>query len=141
MKAGSWYCVGASCERTTTFKVSSILSCEATGGSFSRPDGFDLRDHWSKSLRRFEEGLRTRTAILRTTPAGREWLAELGAFAERAVAGKQGIADVEFPIETDEHAARQLAGIGREIEVLSPPSLRETMSKLGRYLVETYEVS
>lgn len=141
MKAGSWYCVGASGERVTTFKVSSILSCDATGESFARPDGFDLREHWTKSLRQFEEGLRTRTAILRTTPAGREWLAELGAFAELAVAGKQGIADVEFPIETDEHAARQLAGMGREIEVLSPPSLREAMAKLGTYLTETYEVS
>jgi len=138
MKAGAWYCVARSGNRTMTFKVANILTCTISETGFDRPTDFDLRAYWTSSLERFEEGLRQCKATLRTTPLGRARLAELGAFAERAIAGEKGIAIIELPIETDEHAARQIAGLGDEVEVIGPESLRQALADLAKQMLGKY---
>ena len=56
MKAGAWYCVARSGNRTMTFKVANILTCTISETGFDRPTDFDLRAYWTSSLERFEEG-------------------------------------------------------------------------------------
>lgn len=131
LKGGNWYCVGRSGGRMTTFRVAAMVTCTVEAESFVPVAGFDLAAQWSAALERFEAALRPRTATLRTTPQGRRWLAELGDFAARAVAGKRGVAEVALPVENDAVAARQLVGLGSDVEVLAPESLRRAIAALA----------
>lgn len=139
MKAGSWYCVARTGGKLLTFKVANIRDCAVQDATFDRPADFDLATHWRDSLARFERDLRPRTARIRTTPEGRRRLAELGAFAAQAVAGVEGVAEIDLPVEADDQAARQLLGIGAEIEVLSPPELRAAIADLARRIAAAHD--
>jgi predicted DNA-binding transcriptional regulator YafY len=115
-----------------TFKVANIGDFATIDQGFVRPPDFNLVKYWREALIRFEAGLRPACARLRASAVGLARLAELGAFAARAVAGAelerdsaQGWARLNFPFETVEHGARQLLAIGPEVEVLEPDTLRD----------------
>ena len=80
--------------------------------------------------------LRPGIAQLRATPLGLKRLAQLGAFAQRAVTAAgapddDGWSQVALPIETIDHAALTLLGIGPEIVVLEPEALRDRLRALA----------
>jgi len=151
LKAGAWYVVGRSgasksSDALRTFKVANIRDYAVLNETFTRPPDFNLAQYWRASLIRFEAGLRPGRATLRASVDGLARLADLGAFAAQAVAKAQAFADddargwatLQFPIENTDHAARQLLGVGAELEVLGPPELREAICLLASRMMEIH---
>ncbi|NOT88028.1 MAG: WYL domain-containing protein [Lysobacter sp.] len=140
LKAGAWYLVARSDGVARIYKVANILRHEVRDTHFERPPDFDLATWWPAETTRFEAGLRTGTAQLRATALGLKRLSQLGAFAQRAVqtaapADDEGWSCLSLPIETLDHAALTLLGIGPEIEVLAPDALRLRLRDLAAEVV------
>ena len=140
LKAGAWYLVARSDGVARIYKVANILQQEVRDTHFERPADFDLAAWWSSETARFEAGLRTGTAQLRATALGLKRLSQLGAFAQRAVktagpADEEGWSCLSLPIETLDHAALTLLGIGPEIVVLAPEALRLRLRDLAADVV------
>ncbi len=140
LKAGGWYLVARSEGVARIYKVANILQYEVRDTHFERPPDFDLAAWWSAETARFEAGLRTGTAQLRATATGLKRLSQLGAFAQRAVktAGPvdgDGWSCLSLPIETIDHAALTLLGIGPEVVVLAPDALRFRLRDLAAEVV------
>jgi predicted DNA-binding transcriptional regulator YafY len=133
LKAGSWYLIAAAKAEPRTYRISSIRSASALEGRAKRPKNFQLAAYWTTSLRRLENQLYTGNARLLATPAGLKGLRELGSAIARAIADApvskrdDGRVEVTIPIESGEHAARQLMALSPQIEVLQPPALRRAM--------------
>ncbi len=141
LKAGAWYLVARSEGVARIYKVANILQHEVRDTHFERPPDFDLAAWWSAETARFEAGLRTGTAQLRATATGLKRLSQLGAFAQRAVqtaapADDAGWSCLSLPIETIDHAALTLLGIGPEIVVLAPDALRLRLRDLAADIVD-----
>lgn len=141
LKAGAWYLVARSEGVARIYKVANILRHEVRDTHFERPPEFDLAAWWSAETARFEAGLRTGTAQLRATALGLKRLSQLGAFAQRAVktaapVDDQGWSCLSLPIETIDHAALTLLGIGPEIVVLAPDTLRLRLRDLAVDIVD-----
>jgi predicted DNA-binding transcriptional regulator YafY len=140
LKAGAWYLVARSDGVARIYKVANILQHEVRDTHFERPADFDLAAWWSAETARFEAGLRTGSAQLRATATGLKRLSQLGAFAQRAVktaapADDEGWSCLSLPIETIDHAALTLLGIGPEIVVLAPDALRLRLRDLAADIV------
>jgi predicted DNA-binding transcriptional regulator YafY len=133
LKAGSWYLIAAAKVEPRTYRISSIRSASALEGRAKRPKNFQLAAYWANSLRRLENQLYTGRARLLATPAGLKGLREFGSAVARAIADTpiskrdDGRVEVTIPIESGEHAARQLMALSPQIEVLQPPALRRAM--------------
>lgn len=143
LKAGAWYLVARSDGVARIYKVANILRFEVRGTTFERPPDFDLGAWWSAETARFEAGLRPGVAELRATAAGLKRLAQIGAYAERAVqaadaAGADGWSRLSLPIETIDHAALTLLGIGPEIVILAPDALRVRLRELAADVVDRH---
>lgn len=143
LKAGAWYLVARSDGVARIYKVANILRFEVRGTTFERPPDFDLGAWWSAETARFEAGLRPGVAELRATAAGLKRLAQIGAYAQRAVqaadaAGADGWSRLSLPIETIDHAALTLLGIGPEIVVLAPDALRVRLRELAADVVDRH---
>ncbi len=144
LKAGHWYVVANGRGKLRVFKVANIIALKVSDEHFERPKKFDLAERWQAELARFESGLRPNWAQLRATETGCKRLAALGDFAARAVATRSKVLgsksfQIRLPFENVEHAALQLMGLGPELEVLAPLTLRQqirsvaqTMAKLHR---------
>ena len=136
LKAGAWYVAARGGEAVRIYKVSNIRTLAVDGATFERPVDFDLPGYWRTETRRFEASLRPGTALLRASQMGVTRVSHLGAFAARAVkdAGApddDGWASFRLPIESIDHAALMLLGIGPEVEVLEPLALRERVREFA----------
>lgn len=136
LKGGAWYLVAAKGERVLTFRVSNIFELAVLDEDFARPSQFDLPRWWEASLRRFESELRPKVAKVRLSALGARRLAEMGAYARAALATGRKAGDgwttVALPIEETERAALTLLGLGPEVEVMAPPTLRAKMHAFAR---------
>jgi hypothetical protein len=100
---------------------------------------------WAEATARFEDELYRATATVRITERGLSRLTQLGTrIAEAALANarpceREDWVDTEVPIESIEHAARELLRLGDQGEVLAPPELRLRMSQSLREAVALYE--
>ena len=141
LKAGAWYLVARSDGVARIYKVANILRHAVQATTFDRLPGFDLAAWWSAETARFESELRTGTAQLEATATGLKRLSQLGAFAQRAVkaaepADMNGWSRLSLPIETIDHAALMLLGIGPEIRVVEPEVLRLRLRELAAEVVD-----
>lgn len=140
LKAGAWYLVARGDGVARIYKVANILRFEVRETTFERPRDFDLGAWWSAETARFEAGLRPGVAELRATAAGLRRLAQIGAYAQRAVQAADvvdadGWSRLSLPIETIDHAALMLLGIGPEIAVIAPDALRARLRGLAAEVV------
>ncbi|MCW4460173.1 YafY family transcriptional regulator [Sphingomonas sp. BT-65] len=144
LKAGTWYLVAIGSSVPRTYRVDAIRALEATGERFERPTDFDLAVHWAASVRAFEASLYHGTARIRLSPLGMDRLSVLAAAAiamARATASApdaMGWVDAEIPIESTDHAARELLKLGTEVEVLEPVALRDAMRGIADALAARY---
>ncbi|KAA6223685.1 WYL domain-containing protein [Streptomyces albofaciens JCM 4342] len=154
LKSGIWYAVAAPAvppdngpPGPRTYRVSRLLSAEATDISFDRPPAFDLAAYWTDSSRRLESKLHQGTARLRISPRARRLLPmQFGAAGTQALetAGPpdhEGWTEVDLPVETAAVAVGDLLRLGTEAEVLGPPELRAGVAEAVAGLAERYGVS
>lgn len=144
LKGGIWYLVAIGSSVPRTYRVDAIRALEVTGEAFERPSDFDLAAHWAASVRAFEASLYQGSATLRLSPLGMERLSVLaaaaGEMARRTAAtpGADGWVQARIPIETIDHAMRELLKLGVEVEVLEPPELRRAMRDAAASLAARY---
>lgn len=132
LKAGAWYLVARAAPARTdakapaavrTYRLASLMDLKV-GAAFRRPARFDLAGTWQASAARFESELRTVVVRARVSPRCLKWLANARIPFTNATND-----EVTLRVESLEQGARQLLGFGSEIEVLSPPALRERMAR------------
>ena len=135
LKAGAWYLVARAGADVRTYRVAAIQGFQQVDETFERPADFDLAAHWAQSLERFEASLRTGEARVRLSPQGVRRAARLGpGAAEAATAAPEdadGWREVTLQVEAFDNAAVQFLALGRDVEVLGPPELRERIHGLA----------
>lgn len=139
LKAGVWYLVAGLGDALRTFRISNIDRAEVLPEPVRQPSRFELAAFWAESIRRFERELYTDEATVLATPAGLKELSSLGSAVARAVAAapasrrKDGRVKLRVPIESLEHATRQLLRLAPGVEVVEPEALRAlVVERAGR---------
>ncbi|MET7487896.1 YafY family protein [Streptomyces sp. NPDC005538] len=132
LKAGRWYVVAGPGPRT--YRVDQILELTPSDDEFTRPDDFDLAAYWTAHQRDFHDRLYRGEAVVRLAP---------GATLARAVplGGEpepDGWTLMSVPIESVDHALGEFLRLGTDIEVLSPPELRDRITRTVAELAERY---
>lgn len=138
VKAGVWYLIALpapAAETPRTYRVTRILSADL-GDPFTRPP-FDLVTWWNETSTRFEQSLLRERVRLRISPRGRRILPGVTDHeaATRATAGTENNPDwceIELAVESEHVALSQLIGLGAEVEVIAPRSLREALARTGK---------
>lgn len=144
LKGGIWYLVATGRSVPRTYRVDAIRALQTTGETFERPPAFDLAAHWTASVRAFEASLYQGIATIRLSPLGMERVSVLAAaaieMAHRTAShpGADGWIQADIPIETIDHATRELLKLGVEVEVLEPIELRNAMRAAVATLAARY---
>lgn len=143
LKAGTWYMAArradkvrkpAQDDEAAVYRLAAIESLELRHETFQRPTQFDLAAWWAKTAERFEAGVYRDEALLRVTELGLQRLMQFNPrVAEAALQSaepvdQQGWVQVRVPIESIDHAAREMLRLGPEGEVLQPAALRERLA-------------
>jgi predicted DNA-binding transcriptional regulator YafY len=133
MKAGIWYLVAQDHGKARIFRLSNMAKVSVSTEEFTRPNAFDLPAWWAAEQARFDAELFSEIATLRASPLGRQRLAALSPRGAAAVRGcaADGWATVKMAIENSDHGAREILGLGADIEVLAPASFRDKVQKLA----------
>lgn len=144
LKGGVWYLVARAGGKPRTYRVSNIQKLDHTNESFTRPKSFDLAAYWQGWAKEFEARLYTSKAVLKLSPEGMRRLALLpaavAAMAKQTARApdKAGWRRVEIPIESVNHAVSDVLRLEAEVEVLSPPALRQRVGAVVSRLSATY---
>lgn len=144
LKGGLWYLVAAVKDQPRTYRVSNIRKLDVLDAAARRPARFDLARFWKSWSRGFEERLLSHRAAVKLSPIGRRLLNDTLPAAAEAVRAShkrckpEGWVEAEIPVETFEHAARQLLSLGREVEVVGPPALRDALRREAEGIAALY---
>lgn len=151
LKAGTWYLAarrvsspGSAPGEAHIYRVGAIQAVQALDEPFEPPADFDLAAWWADSTRRFEASVYHDRATLRVTEAGWDRLQGFSPqVAESALASAEpsvldGWVQVQVPIESVTHAAGELLRLGPEVEVLSPPALRQALGRLAQAITQRH---
>ena len=147
LKGGAWYLVARDKREPRTYRVAAIAQAQVLDERFTRPARFDLEAFWSASTRRFEEGVYRDVATLRVSADG---LARLRHFspivaqaADRTLTppDARGWRTVTVPIESVEHAAREMLRLGADAVVVEPRALRDALQARAREMLAGYETA
>lgn len=146
IKAGVWYVVGRSGDSVRTYRVSRIDHLEVLGGTFQRPDDFDLETYWSQASDGFMTALYSGRVTVRLSPRGLELLPHLldqwvarSAAESASQPDPDGWTRVVIPVESIEIAATQLLQFAAEAEVLAPPELRRRVAEASSAMAALYQ--
>jgi len=125
--------------------VAAIESAQVLDERFVRPAKFDLAAFWSESTQRFEQGVYRDFATLRASPAGLKRLRSFSPIVAQAVErtmgppDRQGWRRVTVPIESAQHAAREMLRLGDEAVVLEPVALRDALRATAAQMLAAYD--
>jgi predicted DNA-binding transcriptional regulator YafY len=147
LKAGVWYL----CARVPdggsfrVYRIDRFTASTAGEARFERDEEFDLPGFWEERAEQFARSILRAEVVVRLSGDGvrrlpyvvdpasaREALAAAGAAPE------DGRLTVTLPVESEEVAHAQLAGLGPEVEVLAPESLRARFADDARRLGRLY---
>jgi predicted DNA-binding transcriptional regulator YafY len=138
-KAGVRYMVAGTEHGLRTFKVDRVTSVTATHDPVDRPEGFDLAKVWRSLAAQVEERMLAATVRARAERGALPILQ--GLMGARLRIGRE-LADGWVEIEADgpslDVLARQLAGLGSQVEVLGPPEARKRLAYLAGELASLY---
>ena len=145
LKGGAWYLVARHRREPRTYRVAAIETAQLLDERFVRPAAFDLAAHWDESTRRFEQGVYRDFATLRVSALGLHRLRGFSPIVAQAADRSAGPADrrgwrqVTVPIESVEHAAREMLRLGDAAVVLEPAALRDALRATAQAMLAAYE--
>jgi predicted DNA-binding transcriptional regulator YafY len=167
-KAGTWYLVAAAGERTpdddaaatgagdapvaddaaatdlAVFRVGRVTSAQALPEAFDRPPDFDLAVFWTRWSASFMTSRPRLEVLLRASADAIAVFPEVFGDAVRPAldaaspADERGFREVALTFEHEAAAVTRLAGFGGEVEVLSPPGVRDRLIATARALLGRY---
>ena len=144
LKAGAWYVVGRRGRALRTYRLSNMHDVQLLEQRFKRPREFDLAAFWEDATKAFEEGVYRDFASLRVSPTGLKRLKGFSPLVAQAVQRTAGAPDADgwttatVPIESIDHAAREMLRLGPEAEVQQPLELRSRMADAARAMLALY---
>ena len=148
LKAGVWYLCARVPEASGAFRVYRIDRFTAVapdGDRFDRDEDFDLPGFWEERAAQFARAILRAEVVVRLSPDGVRVLPHVldrlsvqEALAKAAAPDAEGWVTVTVPVESEEVAHSQLAGLGPEVEVLAPESLRARFAADARRLGRLY---
>jgi predicted DNA-binding transcriptional regulator YafY len=147
LKSGAWYLVAAVDESARTYRISNVREVQTLDARARRPRNFELARYWIDSIRRFERELYKADAVVLATPAGLKGLRALSSAVARAVADapaprrRDGRTRVRIPIESIEHATRQMLRLSPDVEAVEPLALRQSLRLRLRQTCRLYGVA
>jgi predicted DNA-binding transcriptional regulator YafY len=148
LKAGVWYLVALAdaSKEPRTYRLSNIQNLSVRESTFKYPAKFHLATFWQKATQRFETEIYSGTATLRVTSRGLKRIMEFSAVVSEAAARSkvtdprdENWMEIIVPIESIEHSANQLLGVGADAQVLKPAALRHRMRALIKSISVLYE--
>lgn len=145
LKAGVWYLVARHRTAIRTFRISRLAGAKTREDGFERPEGFDLARWWGKASADFEMSLLKYPCSIRVSERGLSLLGHLLPYETvRDVIANAGLPDedgwhrLSLLLESEEVAASQLVGLGIDIEVLEPLSLRQRLCVMGEAMMRNH---
>jgi len=126
-KAGIWYLVVSRERGPAVFRVDRITAARVLDAPFTRPAGFDLAGFWARWSAEFEASLPSIEVRVRASPAALEAFGEVFGDGWKGTGPPDGDGwqEVTLAFEHERAAAHRLCGFGGQVEVLSPPSVRD----------------
>jgi predicted DNA-binding transcriptional regulator YafY len=131
-KGSVWYVVAQIEGDIRSYRVSRVRETTILDASFARPADFDLESFWKSSAANFKERMPRFSVVIRAAPPVVLWLRTMmryGAIDE--VAGDV----VHMHFDAQEVARSVLLGVGDQVEILEPESLRESIVEVARNIV------
>ncbi|MQY11121.1 hypothetical protein SRB5_12350 [Streptomyces sp. RB5] len=146
LKAGVWYLAARVDEGWRVYRVERFEAAVGCGSPFVRDPDFDLPGFWAERAAAFARSLLRERVVLRLTEAGVRALPRVTdpVAAREAVEGAGeafagGWVSVTLAVESLDVAYGQLLGLGPEVEVLEPASLRGRFAEGLRRAAGLYE--
>jgi predicted DNA-binding transcriptional regulator YafY len=144
-KAGAWYLVAVNqSDQVTVFRAGNITSVELLHESVCRPPGFDLAVFWERWSQEFQASRPRLPVRIRASARALAAFPEIfGEAARESVSAalppdQHGWRELTLSFEHETAAAHRLAGFGAEIEVLSPPAVREQLLATAQGILSRY---
>jgi predicted DNA-binding transcriptional regulator YafY len=139
VKNDVWYLVADTAAGQRTFRVGRVRSAVLTERPALRPAGFDLGEAWRSIVTTVDARRAPLIVRLRCDAALVDVLHWM--FGTRVASGppdRAGRAEVELRAHSELMVARQLAGFGDAIEVVSPDDVRDHLADIGRGLLRRH---
>jgi predicted DNA-binding transcriptional regulator YafY len=127
------------------FRAGRITAVRVLAEPFERPAGFDLAAVWLTWSAEFAASRPRLPVELRASPAALAAIPEIfGQAADQALeaagpADGSGWRVVTLSFEHEVAAAHRLAGLGDQVEVLTPPSVRIRLVDTARQILRRYD--
>jgi predicted DNA-binding transcriptional regulator YafY len=138
-KGGSWYLVAETDAGRRTFRVDRIQSVEVTDEPVVRPEGFELADAWQMITTEVEQVRMPIVVRAFVDQRAMSWVRhQFGTRLRIGMAIADGRVDVEIRSPNEYSVAGELAGFGRLVEVLEPPSVRDRLAEVAAELSALY---
>ncbi|HEX4162224.1 MAG TPA: YafY family protein [Acidimicrobiales bacterium] len=139
VKNGTWYLVAGTSAGQRTFRVSRVRSVTATDRPAERPPDFDLSEAWRSIVTGVDAQRTPVTVTLRTDKVTLDVLRWMFGtrVGEPAADGSRRVM-VEVRAQSELMMARELAGFGDAVEVVSPSAVREHLAEIGHGLVRRH---
>ncbi|WP_405873565.1 helix-turn-helix transcriptional regulator [Streptomyces sp. NBC_00005] len=145
LKAGVWYVCARVAEGGAfrVYRIDRFTAVEAGADRFVRDEEFDLPGFWAEQAEQFARSILRAEVVVRLSADGARRLpyavdpaSARQALSDAGAPDEDGWLTVTLPVESEKVAHSQLAGLGPEVEVLAPESLRARFSedalRLGR---------
>ena len=145
-KAGVWYLVASRDPggEPAVFRAGRITTARVLDAVSAPPPGFDLAAYWANWSAEFEASRPHIEVRLRASAAALAVFGEIfgdassGAVATAGVPDAEGFREVTLTFEHEQAAAHRLAGFGGQVEVLSPPAVRQEIVAAAREALARY---
>ncbi|MEU6554730.1 WYL domain-containing protein [Streptomyces sp. NPDC046915] len=147
LKAGVWYLCARVPEAGAfrTYRMDRFTAVDVSPTRFHRDEDFDLPGHWAERAEGFARSILRAEVVVRLTAEGVRklpWAVDpvsaRDAIRAAGEAGDDGWVTLTLRVESEEVAHSQLTGLGPEVEVLAPQSLRAAFARDARRLAELY---
>jgi predicted DNA-binding transcriptional regulator YafY len=147
-KAGTWYLVAVTrSDHVTVFRAGNVTSVQILDEPASRPPGFDLPAFWEQWSQEFQASRPRLPVRIRASAQALAAFPEIfGDAAREAMSAalppdEHGWQEVTLSFEHEKAAAHRLAGFGGQVEVLSPPAVREHLLATAQGILSRYGMS
>lgn len=141
VKGMVWYLIAAVDGEFRTYRVSRIQHVEIQDAHFSRPEGFDLAEHWEMSTAHFIATLPKYEFTLRVDASMVDWLRAIWRYARIDHAGPldgDGWQEIRVTCETEREAIAYVLGCGPRAYVVAPAALKEAVAGEAAQLAALY---
>lgn len=140
-KRSTWYLVAAVAGAVRTYRVSRIRTATMTNERCIRPANFDLAAYWEQSVADFKANLPRYLVKFRARSEAVPWLTYPGRFSrieQIAAAGNSGWTTLVMRFDVEAEACEYLLGLGDQVEVLEPITLRTKIAEQAARVIALY---